>query len=338
MRKLVAEANALYNSGEFAEALSLYRAADSVLGSDKRIFEYNIESCMRLLDESKREDKACSVSSDARTEDIYITFTTINSRLDKILPVIDSLHNQSLIPKKIILNLSEEAYLLDEGVNRNDPRLSELRKYPLLEINWTKNTGPYRKIVPFLERFFSETFTEDRVFITVDDDTIYPNYFVERLYSEYVSHNSVVAFRGRYIELGEAQVAPYKRWRKGETSVSVNNLPTGKDGIIYSTKFFTPDFLDMEAASRLAPTADDLWIKWHCSMNGVKAKILNPEASTSDYKSFPVVDYSDEYRDVSLFRAHNADSSGGKNDLSVAELEKYSYSKYGYNLFSLCEA
>jgi len=261
--------------------------------------------------------------------------TTIRSRLPLVQGVIESLIAQSLPPVSINLNVSNAPYLLDEGVGRNDDFLLRLSRLPLVKINWVDNIGPYRKIWPFLKKHFSQSITTDKLFDTVDDDTIYPDYFLETLFCSYLEMDCIIAFRGRHIELDQSTLAPYDQWTWGQSKPSLRNLPTGKDGILYSTKFFTRNFLMLEDALTLAPTVDDLWIKWHCVLNGVPSVVLNPEACSSDYKSFPVVDFSNEYRSVSLYKAHNAASAQGRNDLSVWHLEKYYLEKYGYNLTSL---
>ena len=327
----IKEANEFFSQGMYCEAHLIYRKAQDEYPGIKDLFEINIKICKDMMERDRKNS--------AVGDEIFITMTTIKSRLYKLLPVIESLHKQTLLPKKIYLNLSEAPYLLDEGVKKEDPYLKKLLDYPLLEINWTENIGPYRKIVPFLNNFFNQKNDNKKeiVFITVDDDTLYPDYFVDTLYKKYIEHDCVVAFRGRYITATDRCIAPYRDWELGKETPSVNNLPTGKDGILYSTKFFNMDFVDMNAATMLAPTADDLWIKWHCGLNGVKALIINPEAATSDYKSFPLVDYSGDYRDNSLYKVHNADSSGSKNDESIAKMENYFSKKSIGNLYSLLE-
>lgn len=328
MSLLIKKANELFVAKKFKAAMEEYSSIQRAYPSLAGFFVLNIELCKKRLLKN--------------IANITITFTTISERLHLLEPVIESLHKQTVKPSKILLNISEEAYLLDKGVDKSSKTLLGLKnKFPLLHINWVKNTGPFRKIVPFMEQYYNSGDKEERVFITVDDDTVYPDYFVEKLYQEFNEHDCVVAFRGRYITLENTSIATYNKWELGKDKTHIANLPTGKDGVIYSTKFFTKDFIDIQKAVELAPTADDLWIKWHCALNGVKAKILNPEAATSDYKSFPVVDYSAEYRDVSLFKAHNSNGSGGKNDKSVKSLELYFKSRYSYNLadiLSLMEA
>lgn len=329
----LAKANTLYRTGEYRQALELY---ESLAGQGRSWLQTNIELCQRRL-ALQADGHADLLLAQSNPEPaIVISLTTIHSRLHYLPEVIHSLLAQSLQPQRIELNLSHEPYLLDEGIASDHPIVLELQKLPLVQINWVTNRGPYRKIWPLLESWFSGSRHGEQLFVTVDDDTLYPDYFLAQLYHSYLRHDCVVAFRGRHIQLQNAQVAPYADWTLGRTTPAHHNLPTGKDGIIYSTRFFTEAFLDYTTAKALAPTADDLWIKWHCALNGVPAVVLNPEASTSDYKSFPVVSYAADYRDVSLYAKFNKDVAGGKNDSSVAGLEQHFAGKYGYNLATLC--
>jgi hypothetical protein len=242
------------------------------------------------------------------------------------------------MPEKIKIYLSESPYLLDEGVDRGDRFVQLLKKFPLVDIVWVENIGPYRKIFPFLMEHFESSPRQEKVFVTVDDDTLYPDYFLSQLYETYLEHDCVVAFRGRHIDMPGTALPPYAEWTWGRRAPVLSNVPTGKDGVLYSTKFFVREFLDIEASKKLAPTGDDLWIRWNCALNGVPAIILNPEACTSDYKRFPVVDYSKEYRGNSLYSLHNSSSALGRNDESIVALEEHFMQKFGYNMRSMITA
>ncbi|MGF6811229.1 hypothetical protein OKW30_006421 [Paraburkholderia sp. Clong3] len=335
----IAGANELYRAGDFSRALTLYESIARRPGW-ANIVRANIELCRRRIHvhaEGQRGhvDRA-AVLSDA--PQIVVTMTTIRSRLLYLPRVIESLAKQTLRPVRIDLNISHQPYLLDEGVASDDPVLAELMTLPLVRVNWVANIGPYRKIWPFLEEHFSRERAEDRLFVTVDDDTIYPEYFLEQLYENYLTHDCVVAFRGRHIEFDREQVGPYETWTWGRCEPTLSNLPTGKDGILYSTKFFTKEFLNLSAALEIAPTADDLWIKWHCALNGFPSIVLNPEACSSDYKSFPVVNYDKSFRGNSLYARHNATGAQSKNDASVERLEAYFACAYGYDLAWLIQS
>lgn len=347
---LLSEANKIMRAGNWEEALRKYDEVAMNFPHLRALVQGNIKIILRRIELEKMGlnllgNKApesiegsplvpASLAADAVVA-VTVTLTSIRSRLENLVKVIESLHQQRLMPQRIELYLSELPYLLDEGVSRNDPLVQALEQFPLVKVVWVENTGPYRKILPFLQGHFDASPEEEKLFVTVDDDTLYPEYFLSTLYEKYLEHDCVVAFRGRHIEMSGAAIPSYSEWTQGKADPVLSNVPTGKDGILYSTKFFTREFLDMAAARSLAPTGDDLWIRWHCAMNGVPALILNPEACTSDYKSFPVVDYSREYRSNSLYSLHNSAGAQGKNDVSVAALEEHFIRRFGYNLRSI---
>jgi len=355
-KEKIIRANYLFKKEQYEPAKILYEEVISLEPHLHSIFAYNISKCSSAIESRKesldikpgKSDNFIKNSpkylySDINKlvdpkEKIYICMTTIDSRLPRIKHVVNSLLAQTLKPYKILINISKEPYLLDKGINEKDPILEEICTDKSVSINWVENIGPYRKIYPFLEKHFSQSVTNEKIFITIDDDTIYPDYFVQQLYDKFIETNNIVAFRGRCIEMDNKSIATYDKWTWGKDVQSFRNLPTGKDGIIYSTKFFSKEFLNIQKIKEIAPTVDDLWIKWHCALNGVKSQILNPEACSSDYKSFPVVDYSKEYRGNSLYAMLNSQKAGGKNDTAVKNLESFFLYSYGYNLQFLIES
>ena len=343
-------ANSAMRKGNFLLALKSYEHLLSQGHSQSSQISLNIEICRKRLHQDKIVMSASSFIAQAAAEPncdrtvahagplpsvgsfITVSLTTIDSRLPHLHRVIESLHQQEVPPKEIRLYISCEPYLLDKGISPDDPHLKELQKFPLLKVKWVDNTGPYRKIVPLLQEHFSHHVATDELFVTVDDDTLYPPEFLRVLLETHQAHDCVVAFRGRAMVLEAAEIASYPSWGIGLDYPSMSNLPTGKDGVLYSTRFFTREFVRLDDAIALAPTADDLWIKWQCGLNGVPAIVLNPIACTSDYKGFPVVDYSKEYRGNSLYSSYNATSAQGKNDDSVRKLEAYCKEQLGQSL------
>lgn len=349
---LLVNANKLMREGDFGSALTAYEVLLERGHSQSAQISLNISMCRKRLDmlgasapvvqspphsttsQPTVIDVVVSLKNSGSISlgEIIVSLTTIDSRLPHLHRVIESLHQQEVPPKEIRLYISREPYLLDKGISPDDPHLKELQKFPLLKVKWVDNTGPYRKIVPLLQEHFSHHVATDELFVTVDDDTLYPPEFLRVLLETYHKHDCVVAFRGRAMALEAAEIASYPSWGIGLDYPSMSNLPTGKDGVLYSTRFFTRDFVRLDDAIALAPTADDLWIKWQCGLNGVPAIVLNPIACTSDYKGFPVVDYSKEYRGNSLYSSYNATSAQGKNDDSVRKLEVYFKDLLGHSL------
>jgi len=321
--------------GRHADALAAYQHLVQAGHPMKDHIARNIAVCelqIRASGTVKRRGPSAPQAPTHEQADVVVCMTTIQSRLPPLRKVLETLHAQDHPPSAIRLYISHEPYLLDAGVREDDPTLKSLMDLPLLQIRWVPNTGPYRKIMPFLEQHFANHLTRDRLFVTVDDDTLYPEHFLSTLVSEFRRHDCVIAFRGRELKLEDDRIASYATWGIGLDRADLANVPTGKDGVLYSTRFFTRDFLRLKDALETSPTADDLWIKWHCALNGVPSLILRPEACTSDYKSFPVVDYSKEYRGNSLYANFNSTASHGRNDASVGKLESHFEKLHGHGL------
>ncbi|MFD2837439.1 hypothetical protein ACFS3C_15390 [Azotobacter vinelandii] len=72
-------------------------------------------------------------------------------------------------PPKIVIWVSKEAYLIDQGIDREPRWVRDLNKLRnIIEFRWTANTGPYRKLFPALDAA-----TDDQIIVYADDDAIY---------------------------------------------------------------------------------------------------------------------------------------------------------------------
>ena len=328
---LLKYANYLFKSGRIDSALDVLDKA-SKFYDDNKFLKENVSFNKELYRYKKRNQ---ATVPDILPAEITVVLTTISKRVAHVFKVIESLHKQTLMPKEIILYISKEPYLLDEGIASE--QLKDFSIFNKLKIVFTANTGPYRKILPYLNSLNDNNVKGDKLFVTVDDDTIYPDYFLAQLYESHINLGGVIAFRGRKIELAQSEnkIASYSSWGPGIAEPSLLNVPTGKDGILYRRSFFDSNFLQIADALKCAPTADDLWIKWHTTLNFIPSTILNPEACLSDYKSFPLVSYEKEDRDASLYASHNSGHGGSKNDISINLLESFFNRKYGFTCYGI---
>ncbi len=243
---------------------------------------------------------------------IDISLTSISSRISTLPQTIRSLLNQNYSDIRINLYLSKEGHLLDEGVPDLTEEMTNLQAEAgeRLRISYVRNTGPYRKLLPYLW----ENWGLSKLVVTVDDDTIYPADWLVGLLDAYDKYGCVVGYRGHQVKLNRRGIAPYREWMRAGVSLNPSPLilPTGKDGVLYNTAFFPSSVLNLEAALQIAPTVDDLWFKWNLALNGISTYLLN-----TDYKSetFEETDYSS-----SLYL--NFNRKGG-NDVAVKNLETY---------------
>ena len=118
--------------------------------------------------------------------------------------------------------------------------------------------GPHTKYYGAFQLFAG---TGTRV-VTIDDDMIYPRWFLAKLLnSAHADPGCVVAYRAHEIVLADGQIAPYRQWRAvHDTEPSERHFATGVSGVAYP-----PSMVDFVAGEgkrfqEHAPHADDVWL------------------------------------------------------------------------------
>ena len=262
----------------------------------------------------------------AATPPVDVSLTAIAARLDRLPEVLDSLLAQDYAPRRVHLYLSHEPHLLDAGVPALPPALAAMQAHAggRLEVRFVPNTGPYRKLLPYLRAAGGRS----RLVATADDDTLYPPDWLSGLVAGWRACRCVVGYRGHRIRIEAGAPAPYRSWMQARTGPNPGRLllPIGKEGVLYDTAFFPDAVLDTEAALRIAPTADDLWFRWHLALNRIPVFLIDgagagpgagPEAPASG---------------DSLFLRYNM---AGGNDATVAALEAYIRRRHGASIADL---
>lgn len=249
--------------------------------------------------------------------DIDVSLTSISPRIARLAPVVAAILAQDPAPARVLIHLSHEAYLLDAGIASLPPDLAALVDGARVQVRWVENTGPYRKILPWL----AEHLGSDRLVVTADDDTIYPQGWLARLLAGRQATGAVTGWTAHPIVLRNGRVAGYGRWFGVALpeAPALHVLPIGKDGVLYAGRDFPPEVLDIATAQAIAPTADDLWLRWHAARIGVRAQAVGQgEALAEVSRGGP-----------SLWRAFNRQ---GGNDLVVAALEDHFAARHGWTM------
>lgn len=253
---------------------------------------------------------------------VSISLTSISRRLGTLHQTIGSLIAQDYPDFDVNLYLSSDPHMLDEGVTRLPEELDELLSGAgsRLKIYFTSNTGPYRKLLPLLAKNRGSS----TLIATADDDTIYPPDWLARLVERYNTHRCIIAYRGHEMLHRQGSFTPYRRWMttKSKQQSGLLLLPTGKDGVLYHSRFFHPAVMNIQAAAELAPTTDDLWWKWHSAAVGVPVHVINPDYTTD---TLPEVDWQG-----SLYDTYN---KAGENDRVIKRLDDYGSKKLGFSFF-----
>jgi hypothetical protein len=223
---------------------------------------------------------------------VLIGLTSIRGREGALRRTLDALLSQKLPADgrqvQLHLFLSREPYLLDRGFDRLPGFLrrriwrSRLRRRLRLQVHWTANLGPYRKMLPLLELLTPEQKAADPLLITADDDSLYPPNWLRQLVAAQEHFGCVVAFRGRRMVIGEQGLLPYRQWLAHHPSLlkpSLLTVPTGKDGICYRLSQLDWRVIDHRLALQIAGHADDLWFKIHTLLTGTPAVLLHQSLS-----------------------------------------------------------
>ena len=235
----------------------------------------------------------------AAREPITVSLTSTSQRVATVHRTIESILAQSLRPDRLVLWLSENPHLIDRGVSRQELGEPLLRLAQQgLEIRWTDNTGPYRKLVPALP----EVKASGGVVITADDDVLYPESWLERLYRLHLQYpRAIVCYRGFYMKgFSEGRLTLSDKWKRdrGEEP-SLDIFPTGKDGVLYPAGSLSDEIFNHEKYLQLACTGDDVWFKAMSLLNGTLVKNI------ATHKDFPIIKGSNVKTLYQTNRRHN---------------------------------
>lgn len=202
---------------------------------------------------------------------IVVSLTSFEKRIDDVHLCIESLFQQSLKADRIILWLSRRNFPTEEL-----PQMLRKQQERGLEIIFhDEDLGSYKKIHYALE------YCPDSLILTVDDDTLYPVDMIDRLYRAYLANPDFIhCHKAHKITLdNDGNLRPYKQWDRStdDTAASRFSFPVGVGGILYFPGCFDDAVRDKDAFLRLAPRADDIWLKAMSLKKGVLCKKVEDE-------------------------------------------------------------
>jgi len=333
-------------AGRLADALLLLNKARSVDGKSSldKIYEMNKNRLLIKVQRQAREFYAAlqpepifeSENNPRRYAEQnidqnhllppLISFTTISSRIGRVEKTVASLAKQKRKAHSINLYISSKPYLIDEGIQPDNPILKRIAAMGV-NIYQVPNIGPYRKQIPLIIQLKSAAASLHTPFITIDDDVIYPNDIIERLMTALDSSDAVIAHRGREIRFDSGRICAYKSFPPPSERSSFSNMGTGKNGIAYRLGYFPKNPIDY-VGHILAPTADDIWCKWATSAYCIPTVILEPTAAYDPALDFTESEPSDKN---GLFHKYNAQ---GTNDDAMQNFELF-YASRGIGLAAM---
>lgn len=206
---------------------------------------------------------------------IIVSLTTYPARISGVWVTISSLLEQTMKPCRVILWLAREQFP-DQRIPR---RLERLKKRGL-EIRFCEDLRPHKK--------YFETMREypDYYIITADDDILYPENHIERLWAGREEHSdAVICHWSHKIECSMAggdggsqayQFKPYNDWPdNGRERPSHATLAVGCNGILYPPGCLGAEAFDRDKIKEYALDTDDLWLKCMEILSGRKVVNCN---------------------------------------------------------------
>ena len=193
-----------------------------------------------------------------------VSITTTKERLSIFFYALQSLKKQKYDNYKIFINISEEPYLFDGGISV----VPEWMNGDNVQINFVKNSGPYRKLIPIIDKL-----NVDDIIVTADDDVLYSEDWLKNIVKIALKFpDFIICGRARYIKkniFGRFQ--NYQNWPIVIGAIEgFNILPVGCSGIAYRIKLLDLDFLTDESYFKIAPTSDDMWFRISSMRKNIK--------------------------------------------------------------------
>ena len=196
---------------------------------------------------------------------LIISVASIEERLEMAYITLCSLMSQTRPADRVLL-------WLPDGIAEL-PRRFKILQNRGLEIKFTPEIGPYKKLLPTLKA------NPEAIIVTADDDMIYPSRWLENLERSYVSApKNVHCYISRCMSVdSNDEFTPYLQWETlGERAQCADAdrssrylLPVGAGGVLYPPGALHEDVARKDIFSRLCPYADDLWYKAMTLRNGV---------------------------------------------------------------------
>ena len=185
---------------------------------------------------------------------VVVSLTSFPARIGKVWITLESLFRQTRRPDRIVLTLTEEEF--PGGINDLPESLAPYIARGVEVVFLPYNLKCHNKYCHSLVAF------PDAVVITVDDDCYYRSDTVERLLALHRKYPGAVCCNIAVV-IDPSHFHEYSFWKKSseESGPSSLNVALGFAGVLYPSGLPLDRILDRKTAGRLAPTADDLWLK-----------------------------------------------------------------------------
>lgn len=197
---------------------------------------------------------------------VIVSLTSFPERINMVWLTIATILNQNLKPKKIILWLAQDQF----PTHKLPYSLKRLCKRGL-EIQYCEDLKPHKKY------FFTMKNYKESFIITIDDDMLYPEDFIENLVKNVKKYpNTIICNWAHKITFDQkGNFNPYKLWVHSSNEVGKLIVPIGCCGILYPPNSLNLEVFEIEKIKKLAFYCDDLWLKCMALKNNTLAVNVN---------------------------------------------------------------
>ncbi|WP_378941460.1 glycosyltransferase family 2 protein [Paracoccus sp. R86501] len=227
--------------------------------------------------------------------ELIVSLTSYAARFGTLEHTLQAITRQTVQPDRVIL-------WLDEG--DRDALPDAIRQMPAVQVAFCPDWRSYKKIVPTLLDH------PDAHVVTADDDVYYPADWLEGLVTAVHDGARIACHRAHRVVMSGAAPAPYDDWQHNITAPE--ELPlvfqTGVSGVIYAPGSLHRDVTRDDLFTRLAPSADDVWLYWMARLAGSQPRKIGPKARILEW----------EGSQTTNLRHDNRQGSG--NDRAIAAL------------------
>ena len=237
-----------------------------------------------------------------RETQIIVSLTSFPPRINRLWIVIECLLSQDLKPDRIILWLSKDQFKSEGNLPK---KLENLKKRGLEVIYVEGDIKSHKKY------FYSIKHFSDSIIITIDDDIFYPNYFIQKLYSDHLNYpNTIICNRGK--EIISNMRNGYNDWPQlvEQKGPSKKIFFTSGGGTLFPPNSLHKDVLNKDTFMKACKDADDVWLNY-------MALLANTMIfKTSHYSALiPVISRNNKH-----LYSHNLFEDG--NNIYIKNLEK----------------
>ncbi len=186
---------------------------------------------------------------------IIVSFTSYPARIKNIDKVLQTICEQTILPFKTVLYLAESQF-----TNKNAGISIERYSKCNFEIHWCpKDLRSHKKYYYAMQEY------PDDYIITIDDDLYYPKNMIEALINTAKKYpHAVIACRGsRIVFKDKHSLSSYNNWYNSFLSQtpSMDNFATSGGGTLFPPHLLDKELFNQDVFMKLAPYADDLWLK-----------------------------------------------------------------------------